>query len=89
MDSAALLRLLEPAVRPVAPPNTGAGKAGALPIEERSFEALLAEAKGMTHDDATTTDQTPAAPPVNPLRALHGCGAIENASLRGILGAQK
>lgn len=87
-DSAALLRLLEPAVRPV--PTAPASRSPQLPIEQRSFETLLNEVRQTQttggHDDQATTDPTEAAPALNPLRALGRCGAIDNASLRGMLG---
>jgi len=88
-DSAALLRLLEPAVRPV--PTAPAGRVAQAPIEQRSFEALLDEAKSIQvtqgSDEETAAQPMDATSPTNPLRALGSCGAIENASLRGLMGS--
>ena len=90
-DSAALLRLLEPPVRPVGTPGGSAVKSVAPPIEQRSFEALLAEATGgaaagAVESAAEASGEADGAERGNPLRGLGGFGAIENASLRGLMG---
>lgn len=89
-DSAALLRMLEPAVRPVPSAPGGSARAGQLPIEQRSFESLLADVqqtKGLeTRDAGAATDAAEAAVKANPLGALGGVCSIENASLRAIVG---
>ncbi len=77
-----LLRMLEPTVRPTgqAPSRT----AETLPLEARSFESLLEEARSATEpepiSEVQATDQTKATKS-NPLAALGGLDRIENESL--------
>ncbi len=90
-DSAALLRMLEPAVRPVATPaapGSGGTRAAQLPLEQRNFESLLNE--WQTTQQTEQTEQADAAAPpsrskLDPLRPLGQLGAIENASMRGLI----
>jgi hypothetical protein len=87
-----LLRLLEPAVRPGGLP--GVAKAPVPPIEERSFEALLEEAR---QDPASAEGQAPAAdestapsvPKAMPLAPLGQIDRIENRSLRDLIGGKQ
>ena len=65
-DSAVLLRMLEPAVRPVTTPAGGAG-AAQLPLEQRDFESLLNELR--TTEQAEAGEQT-SQTKLDPLRAL-------------------
>ncbi len=85
-DSARLLQMLEPAVRPVAPVNAPV-KAGKQPFEQRGFDDLLAEFNAHQEAAAGTPVAdvegiTPADPPRSPLADL---GRIENASLRNLI----
>lgn len=85
-DSGQLLRMLEPAVRPVPAPEGGGASPGRAPIEQQSFEALLAEATAATEpggDDAASASDRPARG--NLLGPLSQVGAIENASLRALI----
>jgi len=80
-EGAALLRMLEPAVRPV-PTGGGAPAASKAPFEQQSFESLLAaaEADGGGPADAAEPNRPP--PPPSPLSGLN---RIENASLRELI----
>lgn len=81
-NSLRLLRMLEPAVRPV---QGGAATTRQAPIEERSFDSLLAEARGI-EDDADGPDGhggQKAEP--NMLGPLAQFDAIDNASLRDLV----
>jgi hypothetical protein len=88
-----LLRLLEPAVRPGGLP--GAAKAPTPPMEQRDFEALLAEAQ---QDQAGAASEAPAsddggaahaaAPKAAPLAPLGQIDRIENRSLRALIGGK-
>lgn len=92
-DSAQLLRMLEPAVRPVDVSRGGASRPGAEPFESRSFEALLGEARDGGGMDATGPRQDAAAGEkvaeatgkVDALGPLSGLGTIENATLRQLM----
>lgn len=80
-----LLRMLEPAVRPVSTPESGGGgKPRHVPIEQQSFEALLAEAQGMGGDapEAGPEAERKSAGPLGPLARVD---AIENVSLRAMI----
>ena len=84
-DADILLRMLEPAVRPTgapAPPKAGAKVAGT-PIEQRDFDALLAEASAENAGDVNDAPST-AKVKDQPLAGLSGFDAIENASLRAL-----
>ncbi len=89
-DGAQLLKMLEPAVRPVAPPQAPSST-GRQPFEARSFEDLLGELRDGPGSEAGTTPVAPgeATRPerVNALSALTGPAAIENASLRRLMSA--
>lgn len=100
-DSAALLRMLEPTVRPVQTP--GPSKPPALPVEQRPFESLLAEAHqrdstgapspadpggspgSPTVPESADAAQAEASPSSRPLAPLHGLEQVENASLRQLM----
>ncbi len=86
MGASHLLRMLEPAVRPIAGASATTPTApGKPPIEQQSFEALLEAAK---QADATdNTESTDAAKPTapSPLASLAQVDRIENASLRDLL----
>ncbi|MEX0655199.1 MAG: hypothetical protein WD534_13185 [Phycisphaeraceae bacterium] len=87
-DSGLLLRMLEPAVRPVAAPEgRSAPQPTDVPIEQRSFESLLSEARGGGAMGADEELSVPAAKaePVNLLGPLSQVGAIENTSLRALV----
>lgn len=77
-----LLRMLEPAVRPTGPAPSRT--ADTLPLEARSFESLLEEARSAAEPEPTSetraTDQTKATKS-DPLAALGGLDRIENESL--------
>jgi len=88
-----LLRLLEPAVRPGGLP--GAAKAPTPPLEQRDFEALLAEARqdpGPAAAAAPAADDAAAAPAATPkaapLAPLGQIDRIENRSLRALIGGK-
>jgi hypothetical protein len=79
--SAALLRQLEPAVRPVR--GAAAPQPGAAPFERLDFQTLVRQA--MTQPtDAPSADAAPDAQPVRPA-ALGGIDRVANASLRLLL----
>ncbi|MEM8739838.1 MAG: hypothetical protein AAGG38_15355, partial [Planctomycetota bacterium] len=89
-QSADLLRLLEPAVRPVAPASAvrpAATPPGQTPFEAQDFDTLLAQARTSV-DPAETDPAYPnpaAAPAPGPLDALAHVGRIENPGLRALL----
>jgi hypothetical protein len=76
-----LLSMLEPAVRPGGLP--GPTRAGVEPIESRSFESLLDEAKAKPTAGETAA---PAKVAADPLRALSRVDLIDNAALLRIIG---
>ncbi len=78
-----LLRMLEPAVRPVALPGAGAPRPQNQPFEARPFEALLREAGVNADADASAPEPAPSGP--DPLAALNGIQAVGNASLRSLI----
>ena len=85
-DPTILLRMLEPAVRPVGPAVGGSagiapGRAGDAPFEKKPFDQLLLEAREQQPKDELKTSDTPAHRP-NPLAPLGDFARIENASLR-------
>lgn len=80
-NSVNLLRMLEPAVRPVdVGPSSAAQR---LPIEERSFESLLMDARSAAEVGGEVVAAEP--PKVSPLSPLSGLDAIESASLRNLI----
>ena len=97
-DSAALLRLLEPAVRPAGLPS--AERPVSQPIESQSFDQLLAQVQDIrankrTYDDLKIHEQESSTGHIDSLEAarenqntstrllrLGGALEIENASLR-------
>jgi hypothetical protein len=81
-SSADLLRMLEPAVRPVSAPGAASARAGAAPLEQRSFESLLAAAAA-----PGSAGSAAAAPRATPLAPLAGIDHIENGSLRSLVAA--
>ncbi len=80
-DPDILLRMLEPAVRPAGTPAPA--KAAAPPIEQRDFDALLAEAASPQPGQARPSAGSSQVKE-HPLAALAGYEAIENASLRAL-----
>jgi hypothetical protein len=101
-NGADLLRMLEPAIRPTHAPAAGStSQAPKLPIENRSFESLLEEARqmnltaegGATGPESAATAATdaprspaPAAPKTSDLLApLRQVDRIENSSLRAVI----
>lgn len=96
-NSLDLLRMLEPVVRPGAPGASHGHAAGRLPIEQRSFDALLQEvqmdtapAPGLTQTHELSAEPGGIAggagkPEINLLSPLSDHDAIGNASLRDLL----
>lgn len=80
-NSVNLLRMLEPAVRPV---QGGAASPARSPVEDQSFEALLAEARGGAGEAGIDAAEKPRGGDV--LTPLAGISNIENASLRAMVG---
>lgn len=83
VDSAMLLQMLEPAVRPGQLSVRGGVQQSKPAFENRSFDDLLGEAKatmGKGTDDATSAPTQ-----LDPLGVLGGMGQIENAGLREVL----
>ena len=81
-----LLKMLEPAVRPVGPAPTRS--AGTAPLETRSFESLLEEAQAAAAPETAQGVDASAEPKgkkVDPLAALGGLDRIENESLLRIV----
>jgi hypothetical protein len=88
-SSAELLRMLEPAVRPVSVPGAATARPGSVPIEQRSFESLLADATGSGGDAGAGDESGPApAAPTAPGSPLAGIDRIENSALRDIIAAR-
>ncbi|MEM6551915.1 MAG: hypothetical protein AAF750_07285 [Planctomycetota bacterium] len=88
-DPGQLLRMLEPAVRPVATPPTGtSAKPVNTPFESQSFDQLLQQA-GTNPSNTSNTEQAPptteAAKPTNTFQPLSGIDRIENQSLRDLI----
>ena len=77
-----LLRMLEPAVRPIGTPARPVQPTA--PIEQRPFDQLLAEAQRTQGDPAADIDNVEP-PSASPLAALSGVSHIENGSLRTVL----
>ncbi len=79
-----LLRMLEPAVRPV---DGGGASSGRLPVEDQSFESLLMDARSAA--EVGGEDKAAELPKVDPLSPLASLDAIESASLRDLIGRQR
>ncbi len=79
-----LLRMLEPAVRPVGAGGPSGPKR--LPIEDRSFESLLVDARSAGESGGGTEAAEPQK--LDPLESLSGLGAIESASLRNLIASR-
>ena len=80
-----LLRMLEPAVRPGGIP--GPARTGSEPIESRSFDSLLEEAKAAaTSGESLEKANTP--PTADPLKSLAGVDLIDNAALLRLIGSR-
>lgn len=95
-DAMRLLAMLEPPVRPgnapaAAPrlPQRGEGDESDLPIEQRSFEALLHDARSRSTEGAPADDAVAPTPAAGPLARLAGLDHIENASVRQIHSARR
>ncbi|MEM6392317.1 MAG: hypothetical protein AAF797_06050 [Planctomycetota bacterium] len=90
-DPGQLLRMLEPAVRPVAtPPTAGAPKPANTPFESQSFDQLLQQASTNTPNTEPpkpTPGPTEPAKPANTFQPLSGIDRIENQSLRDLIAA--
>ena len=87
-NSGDLLRMLEPTVRPVASPGTGAASQPApTTFESQSFEQLLDIAQ-QAQDPMNPTAETPESSAPDPLASLSRIDAVSNASLRRILHPQ-
>lgn len=82
-NSAHLLRMLEPAVRPVSTPERTGGSAR-LPVEARSFEDLLVEAQQENFTEEVDVSAKAEKQP-SPLGPLASVDTIENASLRSLI----
>ncbi len=88
-----LLRMLEPAVRPAGLP--GPAKQPHTPIESRSFESLLDEAKQINAVQDQAADDTQSAPPPQQtlrtglIAQLAQLDRIENGTLRGLIETNK
>lgn len=94
-SGADLLRMLEPAVRPVGAPAPSTRPAA--PLEEQSFESLLAEVRQLGTSDGSAQQGVDAAadgaalqdeaarPKANLLGPLSATDAIDNASLRSLV----
>ena len=79
-DGIALLRMLEPAVRPDGIDGRAIGAAPPVePIESRGFEAILADVAGPVSDTVTASDL---APDPGPLETLADLDWIENGTVR-------
>ncbi len=83
-----LLRLLEPAVRPGG--LRGSVAAPAQPIESRSFDSILDEARSITQArpaaEATSATEAKTA---DPLKALARVDLIDNAALLKFIGGER
>lgn len=83
-----LLRLLEPATRPAGTPARASCPTA--PIESRSFESLLEQARETATRETDGEPETQAAPPASktagPLSDLARVDRIENGSLRQLIG---
>ena len=83
-NSGDLLRMLEPAVRPVATPAPQSTRPKDTPFETKSFDALLSEAQ--THSvTEPNVDEPGKTKPTDLLSPLTHVDAIQNASLRQIV----
>ena len=88
VDGHMLLRMLEPAIRPG--PATDAARQPSLPLEQQSFESLLAQR--LAADDKGQAGETSAASPspvAGPLGQLARVDQIENASLMKLISQQR
>lgn len=91
-DSGQLLRMLEPAVRPVAVPEGRGAAPAKLPVEQQSFESLLAAARSGEAGEAVPLEggaldhaMGQGGQEGNLLGPLSQVGAIENTSLRALV----
>lgn len=85
-NSGDLLRMLEPAVRPVATPGNGATPRPTA-FESQSFEQLLDTAQ-QTQEPVNPATEPNEPPASDPLASLSRIDAVNNASLRRILHPQ-
>ncbi len=84
-DAAALLRLLEPAVRPVGRPAEHRSP-GPAPFESQTFDNLLANARhSIEHDPPETPDADQPARRPDPLAGLANFAGFENSAVRTML----
>ena len=82
-----LLKMLEPAIRPVQQFDASSVKRSDLPFEQKDFDALLAEAKDIVSVPASDTmvgGQDVAEDQQNILSDLTRIDSVENASLRDV-----
>lgn len=87
-NSGDLLRMLEPAVRPVATPGNGAtAQPASATFESQSFEQLLDIAQ-QSQETANLSTEPGESPAPDPLASLSRIDAVNNASLRRILHPQ-
>ena len=83
VDSARLLQMLEPTVRPGNSTSASGPQQGKPAFENRSFDDLLHEAKAGTTIETKTGETKPVE--TNPLASLGGFEQVENATLRKVL----
>ena len=87
-NGADLLRMLEPAVRPVSVPGAPPARPGAAPVEQRGFESLLSDAAASGGSGGSGAPAAAAAPPPAARHPLAGIDRIENGALRQLIAAQ-
>ena len=83
-DATTLLRLLEPAVRPVGV-SPAARPAGQVPFESQSFDDLLADARLNPEPDEPQLPDAAATRSANPLAGLTNAAGFENTAVRSML----
>jgi hypothetical protein len=98
-SSADLLRMLEPAVRPVSVPGAENARPGSVPLEQRSFESLLSDAAGAKASGTSgasggagasggSAGAAQLSPQPAPQHPLAGIDRIENSALRDLIAAR-
>lgn len=86
-ESAALLRMLEPATRPTPTQSAPSRAVQPTAFEDADFDALLAEARA--DGEVSSASQGDAARAPDPLTGLSGLGSIENGGLRELIAAAR